>query len=116
MKVPLDSQVRVPPATGGWLSRGSLNVEVRDIYIEFQIVRQTIVELEVGGILPDIRVLKLQGVVFIEEFEVPFSLFGNPGVIGIKRQLSVLLLAEAEHTGQWQQSPKANREWHPMNN
>jgi hypothetical protein len=100
MKGPLDSQVRVPPATGGQVSPGSLDVEVGYIDIQFQIVWQTVVQFEIGGILPDIGVLKLQGVVLVEELEVPFPSLGDPGVIGIKRQLSVLLPAEAEHTGQ----------------
>jgi hypothetical protein len=82
------------------VSRGALDGEVGRIYIQFQIVRQAIVEFEIGGVLPNVRVLKLQGIVLIEELEVPFPSFGDPGVIGIKRQLSVLLLAEAEHTDQ----------------
>ena len=99
MKGPLYSKVGVAKAAGGLAPLGPQDGEIGDIEIEFQFVRQAIVELEIGGVLPDIRVLKLQSVIFIEELEVPFSSVGDPGVIGIKRQLSVLLLAEAEHTG-----------------
>ena len=103
MEAPLDSHIRVPHTSGAQVPCGSLNDEIGGIYIQFQIVRKAIVELEIGGVLPHIRVLKLEGVIFIEELEVPFSSLGDPGVIGIERQLSVQLLAEAEHTGKPQQ-------------
>ena len=52
-------------------------------------MRQAIVELEVRCILPLIGVLKLESVIFVEELEVPFSTFGDCGVVSIKGQLSV---------------------------
>ena len=99
MKGPLDSQVCVPHAAGGLVPRCSLDDEIGDIYIEFKIVGQAIVELEVGGVLTDVGILKLKGVVLVEELEVPFSSFGHPSVIGVERQLSVQRCAEAEHKG-----------------
>src|SRR5271166_2581253 len=108
MKGPFDSHVRVPEAAGGLVPPCSLDVEIGDIYIGLQIVGQAVVELEVGGVLADIRVLKLESVVFIEEFEVPFSSLGHPSVIGIKGQLSLERSAEAERTGQREESQNAN--------
>jgi hypothetical protein len=40
-------------------------------------MRQTVVQLEVRGILPLIGRLKLEGIVLVEEFEVPLSRFSN---------------------------------------
>ena len=102
MKGPLDSQVCVPHAAGGLVPRCSLDDEIGDIYIEFKIVGQAIVELEIGGVLTDVGILKLEGVVLIKELEVPFPPFGHPGVIGIERQLRVQRRTEAEQRGQRQ--------------
>ena len=46
-------------------------------------------ELEVRCILVQIGILKLESVIFVKELEVPFSLFSDYGVIGIKGQLSM---------------------------
>jgi hypothetical protein len=43
-----------------------------------------------------IGVLKLKSVIFIEEFQMPFSTLSNGGVIGVKRQLGMKPLADAE--------------------
>lgn len=79
-------------------------------------MRQAIVQLEIGCVLPNIRVLQLESVILVEELEVPFSSVGNSGVIGIKRELRVKLRAEAEHTHKRQQEPKANHQGHQVSN
>jgi hypothetical protein len=39
--------------------------EIRRVHIQLQVVWQAIVEFEIGGILPEFRVLKLESVRFI---------------------------------------------------
>jgi hypothetical protein len=41
--------------------------------------------------------LELEGIVFVEELEVPLSLLSNGWIIGVKRQLSRERSREAEH-------------------
>ena len=95
----LDAQIGVSNAAGRLVARGAIDREIGGIHIEFEIVRQAVVELEVGGILLEVGVLQLEGVVFVEELEVPLATLGDTGVIGIKGQLGVERPAGAEHTG-----------------
>ena len=114
MKGPFDSQVRVAHAARGWVSSGSPDVEIGGIYIDFQMVGQAVVELEIGGVLTDIWVLKLERVVLIEKLEVPFSSFRDPGVIGIEGQLSVQRRAEAKHAGRREEWQNVDPERHRL--
>ena len=51
-------------------------------------MRQAVVEFVVGGVLPEVRKLRLlQSVELVKELEVQFSLFGDCGVIGVERKL-----------------------------
>jgi len=104
MEVCLDSKIGVSDAVGRPVSCGSIDREIGNVHIQFQVVWKTIVEFEVCGILAQVGYLKLKSVIFIEELEVPLSALGDPGVIGIKRQLTVQRLADAEDTEQQQQS------------
>jgi len=79
---------------------GPIDGEIRRVHIQLQVVRQAIVEFEIGGILPEIRVLKLESVIFIKELEVPLSRLRDLGVIGIEGQLSMQRLDAAEHRDQ----------------
>jgi len=56
---------------------------------------QAVIQLYVRCVLPLVGVLKLEGIVFVEELKVPLSWFGDGGVIGIKGQLSVQLSVPA---------------------
>ena len=96
-KVRLKAQVGVSHTSGSLVSCRSVDGEIRGIYIDFEVVRQAVVEFEVRCILFQIRVLKLKSIIFIEELEVPFSRFRDCGIIGIKRQLSIQPLVEAKH-------------------
>jgi hypothetical protein len=86
---------------------GSQDREIGHIDIELKIVRQAIIKLEIGGVLPHIRVLKLKRVVLIEELEVPFATVGGPGVIRIEGQLSVKMRRETDQERQRQELPNA---------
>ncbi len=109
---PLDSQIRVSHTLGGSISSGALDGQVGGIQIQFQVVGQAVVELEVGGVLTDVGVLKLEGVVLIEELEVPFSAICDAGVICVEGELGAQGRAEAEQTSQRQTEPDAMSERH----
>ena len=98
MESPFHSHIRISCTRGGLAAWSSIDGEI-DIHIQFKIVGQAVIELEIRGILPEIRVLKLESVIFIEEFEVPLPRLGDPGVIGIERQLSMQRLGDEEHAG-----------------
>src|SRR5438132_11432343 len=89
MEVPLHSHVRVTHACGGLGSQSPKDDEVGSIHIQLQVVGQTVVEFEVGGVLPQTRVLRmLESVKFIEELKVPLPSLGNQRVVRVERQLS----------------------------
>jgi hypothetical protein len=50
--------------------------------------------------LTDVGILELEGVVLVEELEVPFSSFGHTGVIGIEGQLRAEWCTKAEQACQ----------------
>ena len=100
MELPLHSQVGVAPAGGAWRSNSPEDGEVRSIDIQLQVVWQAIVELVVGGVLPDVGVLKLQSIQFVEELKVPFPLLRNRGIVGIERELSEQRLRDRERAHQ----------------
>ena len=114
MKAPLDSQVRIPQTAGRLVSTGATDSEIRYVEVQLQIVRQTVVQLEIGGVLAKIRVLKLKGVVLIEELKMPLSTVGHAGVVGIERQLRMERLACGEHTCQRQPKQNTQKEEHRM--
>ena len=89
MKVPFHTQIDVTKTFGRLGPAGAVNAEIRSIQIKFEVVRQSIVKFEVGGILAEIWELGgLQGIDFVKKLKVQNFLLGNSGVIGIERQLS----------------------------
>jgi hypothetical protein len=59
-------------------------------------MRETVVQFAVRRILPDVRKLELEGIVFIEEFKVPLPLLSHGWIVGVKRQLGRERFREAE--------------------
>src|SRR5665213_652526 len=114
MKAPLDSQVRIPQTAGRLVSTGATDSEIRYVEVQLQIVRQTVVQFEIGRILAQIRVLKLKGVVLIEKLKMPLSTIGHASVVGIERQLRMERLACGERTRQRQPKQNTQGEMHRM--
>jgi len=100
MEPPLESQVGVSEAAGRRASWSSVDGEIGDVHIYFQVVGQAIVELEVGCVLIEIRVLQLKSVVLVEELEVQLARLSDPGVVGVEQQLGVERFADAKQAGQ----------------
>lgn len=87
MELPFNSQIRVAPADGILRSDRPKDGEVRSIDIQLQVVRQSVVELVIGGILPDVRILKLQCIQLIEELKVPFPSLRHRWIVSIEGEL-----------------------------
>ena len=85
---------------GRGISFSPVNGEIREVHIDLKAMRQAIVELVVGRILFDVGVLKLEGVQFVEELEVPFPSLGHCGIVSIKRQLSKQRLPDGDRARQ----------------
>jgi hypothetical protein len=94
VKPPFHAKVRVAAARGAFGAYGSKDGEVRDVDVQFEIVGQAVIQFVVGGVLPQVGVLKLESVVFVEELEVEGSGFGDCRVIRVKRKLGQERLGE----------------------
>src|SRR5438270_9038601 len=91
MEVPLYTEIEVAN-TGGSCGRdgeGAKNCEIWRIQIDLEVMGQAVVELIVGGVLPEIRkLLALKKVVLIKELEVELAFLRDCGIVGVERQLS----------------------------
>ena len=115
MKGPLDAEICVAKAVRRRGSRCAEDGQIGRIEIEFQVMREAVVDFEVCGVLADVGVLELEGVVLVEKLEVKFSSIGDAGVVGVEGQLSERRQSEAEETGKRQQSQTTWKVGHEMN-
>jgi hypothetical protein len=89
VEVPLHAEVGIARARRSWSLQRPDDGEVGRVHIQFQVVWKAVVELVVGGVLTEVRILLLlQSVKFIEKLEVPLSPLGDIGIIRVKGQLS----------------------------
>src|SRR5262249_3917295 len=88
MKFTFDTYICIAAAGGTGRSGSAENREIRHVEIEFEIPRQAVVQFVVGGVLADVWILKLENIVFVEEFEVKLTTTGDGWIIRVERHLS----------------------------
>src|SRR5262252_2863954 len=102
--VPFHSQVRVARSGGILRSSRTGNRKVRSIDVQLKSVRQAVVELEIGSVLPKIRELGgLQTIKLIKKLEVPLSRLCYRRIVCVERQLCQQWLRATDHTQQNEQ-------------
>ena len=87
-EVPLDAHVGITIPGGVRRAGCAVDGEIRDIEVEFDVMRKSVVHFEVCRVLAEVRKLRrLKTVELVVDFEVKGALVGDVGVVGIKRHL-----------------------------
>ena len=87
-EVPLDAHVGITIPGGVRRAGCAVDGEIRDIEVEFDVMRKSVVHFEVCRVLAEVRKLRrLKTVELVVDFEVKGALVGDVGVVSIKRHL-----------------------------